>query len=147
MNGSKLVGYSRFRIFGNFVFNTFASIAARRRIFDLGSGLNMYKTNYLANKFYLGFPNNLTFNVYMLYYGIWTKSNYQFFPLTWREEDQISNAKLFRQSQEILFLSIQYLFASEKLFSKQPNMFSLIDYQSEIKFTQSFTENSNEFTP
>jgi glycosyltransferase involved in cell wall biosynthesis len=135
MKNSKLVGYSNFRIFGNFVFNTFVSIITCKRIFDLGSGLNMYKTSYLEDKFYLGFPNNLTFNVYMLYYGIWIKSKYKFFPLTWREEDQISNAKLFRQSQEMFILSMQYLFTKKQLFSKQSNNFSLINYKSEIKFS------------
>jgi hypothetical protein len=145
MKNSKLVGYSNFRIFGNFVFNTFVSIITRNRIFDLGSGLNIYKTNYIVNKFYLGFPNNLTFNVYMLYYGIWINSKYKFFPLTWREEDQISNAKLFKQSQEMFVLSMQYLFAKKQLFSKQLNQFSSINYQSDLlttENTKNFLNNS-----
>jgi glycosyltransferase involved in cell wall biosynthesis len=115
---SKLVNYSAFRIFGNHVFNLLISIVAGKKLSDLGSGLNMYSARYLADMFYLGFPDSLTFNVYMLLYGVHSKSRFRFFPLSWREEDQISNAKFVRQSVEILKLMLQYLFARKTLFQK-----------------------------
>ncbi|GHT44379.1 hypothetical protein FACS189454_01560 [Planctomycetales bacterium] len=139
MNGSKLVGYSRFRIFGNYVFNIFVSLISRRKLYDLGAGLNMYKTTYLKNQFYLYFPNNLAFNVYILYYGLWVKSVFKFFPLLWREDDQVSNAKLFKQSREICVLSLQFLFAPQRLFSAKRNEFSAINYQSDEQFTNQGT--------
>lgn len=41
MKGSKLIGYSRFRTFGNLVFNILFSIVLGQIIYDLGAGLNL----------------------------------------------------------------------------------------------------------
>ena len=70
MPGSRREGYSWFRTFGNHVFNLFFSLCARRRLHDLGSGLNCYKTSYLRDRFYLKFPNTLTFNNSMVLAGV-----------------------------------------------------------------------------
>ncbi len=130
--GSRLVNYSAFRIFGNHVFNTFMSLVSGRRIQDLGAGLNIYSCDYLMNRFYLYFPNDLSYNVFLLLYGIYSKSRFEFFPLSWREEDQISNAKLFKQSRTMLKLAGQYLTARKKLFSGTPNQWSEIDYGFDV---------------
>lgn len=45
MKGSKLQGYSKFRILGNKLYNTIFSIATRKKLYDLGSGLNMDDIN------------------------------------------------------------------------------------------------------
>lgn len=116
--GSRLIGYSTFRTFGNVVFNALISLATRHKIYDMGAGLNLYRSSFLRNKFYLNFPDDLTFNVYMLYYSIWKQSPLHFFPLTWREDDQISNAKIFRQAWHILQLTQQYVFYPNKLFNE-----------------------------
>lgn len=126
--GSKLVNYSKFRIFGNHVFNAFMTVMLFRRITDLGSGLNMYSTEYLKSGFYKYFINSLTFNVYMLIYGVYSKSDFAFFPLTWREEDQISNAKFFKQAKEIFKIAFKYRFAPKKTFSGKENEYSRINY-------------------
>ena len=118
--GSQLTNYSRFRIFGNRVFNFIVSVVCGKRITDLGSGLNLYSAAYLKSEFYRSFPDTLTFNVYLLLYGLHSGSRFKFFPLTWREEDQVSNAKFFRQSLEILRLLFHYLFFREKLFAPMP---------------------------
>lgn len=113
---SKLVNYSAFRIFGNKVFNIFMSICLGQKITDLGSGLNMYNVKYLESKFYMAFIDNLTFNVYMLIYGVYSKSYFSFFSLTWREDDQISNAKFFKQAKEIFQITIKYVFNKRNAF-------------------------------
>lgn len=128
---SKLVNYSSFRIFGNHVFNTFMSVVLGHRITDLGSGLNMYKVEYLKSKFYMPFINSLTFNVYLLIYGVYSKSDFAFFPLTWKEEDQISNAKFFKQSREILKVALRYFFNRKKAFAEVENEYSKICYSYE----------------
>ena len=132
---STLINYSKFRILGNHVFNIFNSVLVGRRLTDLGSGLNMYKTSYLKNRFYLPFQNNLVFNVYMLLYGVFIKSRFNFFPLTWREEDQVSNAKLIQQTQEISGLIFKYFLNRNKLFSGIENEFSRIVYESDVIFS------------
>ena len=128
---SRLINYSKFRILGNHCFNILLSILLRKHISDLGSGLNMYCTEYIRSRFYLNFPNNLTFNVYMLIYGVYCNSSFYFFPLTWKEEDQISNAKVFSQSMEILELVCKYILCHKKVFNTVPNEYSKIDYTYE----------------
>lgn len=128
---SKLVNYSAFRIFGNRMFNIFMTIMLGRKITDLGSGLNMYSREYLKNGFYRYFINTLTFNVYMLIYGVYSKSNFAFFALTWREEDQVSNAKFFKQSREILKIVFRYKFNKKKTFSLEENEYSSKEYLSD----------------
>ena len=51
--GAVLDGYSRFRTFGNRVYNLLFSLVVRQWIYDLGSGLNMYAVPILKNHFYL----------------------------------------------------------------------------------------------
>lgn len=131
---SQLVNYSKFRIFGNHVFNKLISICVGSRITDMGSGLNLYSKEFLKGQQYMYFPNNLTFNVYLLLYSIYIKSNIQFFPLTWREEDQVSNAKLFAQSKEILELTARYLINPEKLFTFEENKYSQMDYSYRVLY-------------
>ena len=116
--GARLVGYSWFRTFGNHVFNALVGLVAGHRVHDLGAGLNMYRTSFLRERFYLNFPNNLTFNVFMLYYSFWKRSPTAFFPLTWREDDQVSNARIFRQAWIILGLTWRYLVGARALFAR-----------------------------
>jgi dolichol-phosphate mannosyltransferase len=116
MPGSQLQGYSAFRTFGNHVFNTLFSIAARRRLFDLGSGLNLYRVEKLKSADIFGFANNLTFNYYMILATVFWKWNIQFFPITWREDDQISNVKLTRQSIQVLGILASYLLRKRHFF-------------------------------
>jgi glycosyltransferase involved in cell wall biosynthesis len=131
---SMLVNYSKFRIFGNHILNMVISTIVKRKINDMGSGLNIYNTNYLKIQFFMHFPNNLTFNVYLLFYGIYSKSAFDFFPITWREEDQTSNAKLISQSLEIIRLTLRYIFFRKKLFAPLKNDALLSNYEYIVLF-------------
>lgn len=102
MNGSKLRGYSRFRTFGNVVYNLLFSIVVRKRILDLGSGLNMYHVDMLKDKYYEKFPDNLMFNYCMIMAADYYKHNIAFFPISWREDDQVSNVKMMNQAIRVL---------------------------------------------
>lgn len=108
--GSSLIGYSTFRIFGNKVFNILFSIGAKKRIYDLGAGLNMYKVQTLKSNYYHKFMDNLTFNCYMLLYEVYAKQNIVFIPISWREDDQVSNVKMASQAKTTLGLLGQYIF-------------------------------------
>lgn len=111
---SSLVGYSRFRIFGNWVFNTIFSISSGKIVKDLGSGLNIYKVTAISDERIFGFSNDLTFNCYMILFSISQKQNINFFPITWREDDQISNVKLFSQAKKTLRIALGYLVKGTK---------------------------------
>lgn len=102
MRGSRLCGYSLFRTFGNIVYNFLFSAVVRNRIFDLGSGLNLYSVKMLENHFYEKFPDKLTFNYCMVLASHYYRHKLMFFPISWREEDQVSNVKMASQALSVL---------------------------------------------
>lgn len=108
MRNSKLEGYSKFRTFGNRVYNLLFSIVVGKRIYDLGSGLNMYSVKMLENKFYHKFPDRLTFNYCMVLASHYYKHQIKFFPISWREDDQVSNVKLANQAMNVLKMLFKY---------------------------------------
>ena len=99
---SKLIGYSKFRTMGNLIFNIIFSISTGKKIYDLGAGLNLYSTKMLKSRYYEKFPDNLTFNCYMLFALSSYGQSYKFIPITWKEEDQVSNVKMSRQAWQTL---------------------------------------------
>lgn len=129
--GSKLVGYSKFRIFGNRVFNIIFSIGLWKKISDLGSGLNMYHVSMLKDKFYDKYPDNLTFNCYMLLAAKQYKHNIQFFPITWREEDQVSNVKMLSQATNTLKLILKYTIHKDKFLKQEHREKTYKEYKAE----------------
>lgn len=110
MRGARLQNYSRFRTFGNEVFNWIFSIAAGKRLYDLGSGLNLYSVQALGRIPYHRYANDLTFNYYMILGTVAAGWRIEFFPISWREDDQISNVKLFKQARKTLRLVASFFF-------------------------------------
>lgn len=117
MRGAFINGYSRFRIFGNIIFNLIYSICLRSVVFDLGSGLNIYRVSKLRGEQYLRFPDGLTFNCVMLCSNIINQDKVNFVPISWREDDQVSNVRLIRQSIHTLKIAIGALFYRSKFLS------------------------------
>jgi glycosyltransferase involved in cell wall biosynthesis len=107
--GSRLIGYSLLRTLGNRVYNLLFSLGAGRRIYDLGSGLNLYRLEALRPFYYKTFPDDLTFNYVMLLGSYHAGQRVTFFPISWREEDQVSNVRLFRQAFKVLGLLGSYV--------------------------------------
>ncbi len=132
---STLIGYSKLRIWGNRLVNLMCSIISHKNVTDTGSGLNLYKVSALRSKFFLNLPNDLTFNVYLLMFMIWRDFSIIFFPLVWREEDQVSNAKVFRQGIIISKLFLNYFISPRIVFSPYPNRFSLLKYEAKTIFS------------
>lgn len=90
---STLIGYDTKRIVGNKVLNTIYSLLTLRRCEDLGSGLNLFALSDLDKSKYLQFADKLTFNYELLLDLIRRKRNFAYVPITWREEDQVTNAR------------------------------------------------------
>ena len=126
--GAKLEGYAAFRTFGNHVFNFLFSLAAGRRLHDLGSGLNLYRVSRLMGANFHGFANNLTFNYYLILASVNWGWKIRFFPITWREDDQISNVKIVRQSLQILRILTRYIFNSKSFFERNFSGRAVDDY-------------------
>ena len=126
MKNSVLKGYSKFRIFGNIIYNNIFSFILNKKVYDLGSGLNMYDVNMLKNKYYKKFPDNLVFNYCMILATDFYNQNVKFFPISWREEDQVSNVKMLSQSTQVLSLLLKYRLNKRK-FMKEDHRINKID--------------------
>ena len=96
-----------------------AFIILRKRIYDLGSGLNCYKIEILKNNYYYKFSDDLTFNCYMLLATNCYRQNIKFFPISWKEEDQISNVKIISQALNTLLLIVSYFFLRSKYLNSE----------------------------
>lgn len=119
MKDSKLLGYSKFRTFGNRVYNIIFSVATGKKIYDLGSGLNMYSEKMLEDKYYMKFPDNLMFNYCMILASNYYKQDIKFLPISWREEDQKSNVKMVSQAFIVLGMVFKYLINKQKFIKKE----------------------------
>lgn len=91
--GSRLIGYDWKRIAGNKVLNLVFSIVTLHHLTDLGSGLNMFALEDLDKQRYLNFADKLTFNYELILDLVRRKVHFAYVPITWREEDQVSNAR------------------------------------------------------
>lgn len=103
--GSVLQGYDWKRIFGNRALNTLYSALTFKKCSDLGSGLNLFALADLDQKTYLEFADKLTFNFELLLDLITRKVNFAYVPITWREDDQVSNARNFNIAK-IAFMNL-----------------------------------------
>jgi glycosyltransferase involved in cell wall biosynthesis len=77
------VRYNRVRLLGNLILNFLYSVRFRTRVYDLGSGLNIYKVSSLPS--FENLPNDLSFNCHLLASQIRTEVKLQWLPITWRE--------------------------------------------------------------
>ena len=134
MQESKIIGYSKFRTFGNRVYNSIFSMFLRKKIYDLGSGLNCYKVDTLKNNYYHKFPDSLLFNYCMVIASSYYNQNIKFFPISWREEDQISNVKMMNQALKVLKYLFFYVFNKKEIVDKDFRDKKIKDYTAkEIK--------------
>lgn len=128
---SRLQGYSHFRTFGNHVYNGLFSLALGRRIYDLGSGLNLYRVSMLTSGFYKKFPDNLTFNYCMILGLDYFRQKALFFPISWREEDQVSNVKMASQAFKVLRMLLQYVMNKQEFMKQEHRETIHEEYQAQ----------------
>lgn len=132
--GAELEGYSAFRTFGNRVYNILFSIVVRKRIYDLGSGLNMYSVNMLKDKFYLKYKDNLMFNYCMILGSSYKKHKMEFFPIRWSEDDQVSNVKMVNQAITVLKLLFSYMVNKTRFVEEEHRDNPAFTYEAEVVF-------------
>jgi len=131
MPGSKLTGYSKLRTFGNLVFNAIFSVLLRRPVYDLGSGLNMYRVAALRGLWWMRFPDTLLFSDHMLLAHDCYRHRVKFFPIHWREDDQMSNAKLLDISKVLLALIFKYRFRGRNYLESELRSKIVEQYESD----------------
>ena len=127
-SNSTLIGYSMFRKMGNRLLNLYCIICTGKKIDDLIAGLNIFRVSKLDMDEILTYPNNLTFDVHILLRAINQKQSINFFPITWTEEDQVSNAKVIKQALIILGLFTKYFFTKEKALHFAKSEISYLNY-------------------
>ncbi|MBQ9246756.1 glycosyltransferase family 2 protein [bacterium] len=135
MKGSKLVNYSPVRILGNICFNILFSICLLKILYDLGGGLNIYSVKMLKNKYWEKFPDALTFNYIMTMALDFYKQKYKFFPLTWKEEGQVSNVKVTSQAFDLLSKLFKYLASKERFIKSELRTNIIESYESETVYS------------
>ncbi|CUH79473.1 glycosyltransferase family 2 protein [Tropicibacter naphthalenivorans] len=117
MKGSRLEGYSTLRTAANEVFNLIFSFISGRRLYDLGSGLNLFRVSAFDGDWHLKYADDLTFNYYLILGVVRRGCRLRFFPLTWREDDQVSNAKLSRMGIQLLRIILFRMYRPKAFFA------------------------------
>lgn len=135
MKGSQLQGYSKFRTFGNRVYDLLFSIGCGYMVYDLGSGLNMYKTEILKDKFYFKYKDNLVFNYCMVMGSAYYKHKVKFFPIIWREDDQVSNVKMVNQAITVLKLLGSFVLNKKKFVETELRDRVVENYTAQVVYT------------
>jgi len=127
MRGASLQVYSPVRTLGNHAYNVLFSLAGRRRLHDLGSGLNVFRLSAFAGGAHLRFADDLTFNYHLSLWLAHERRPLRFFPITWREEDQRSNVKLVQQGLTTLGLVRDFV--------RDPHGFFAADHSAHAAYT------------
>jgi glycosyltransferase involved in cell wall biosynthesis len=138
--GSKLQGYSAFRTFGNIVYNVLFSIGVGKKIYDLGSGLNMYAVDILKDKFYLKYKDNLMFNYCMILGSAYYGHKMFFFPIRWSEDDQVSNVKMMNQAVIVLKLLASYIVNKKKFIEGEHRDNPTFLYEADVVYANTRVE-------
>lgn len=126
MFSSRLRGYNKLRIFGNVGLNAIYTVLSGRMTKDLGSGINLFRTKALAKLPFQGFADGFTFNMDLLLSYFRHGIPVRFHPITWSEEDQVSNARTFKVGWIALKTVLRWRFAaqSEKALPAAPRRYS-----------------------
>jgi dolichol-phosphate mannosyltransferase len=132
MKGATLQGYSLLRTYANIAFNLIFSAVARHRFYDLGSGLNLFRRAIFEDGFHLKYADNLTFNYFLIFGLADTGKRFAFFPINWREDDQVSNAKLFSQGLTMLRMLGQRIRSKESFLNAEHRAFVRESYPTRI---------------
>lgn len=111
---SKLVGYQKKRILGNLILNVLYTFLSFRKVVDLGSGLNLYCVKDLEKISYHKLTNHFTFNSELMLNMFTHNMVVKFLPITWKEEDQQSNARNFIVAWEMIKTIFRWKFSETK---------------------------------
>lgn len=110
MKGSAIQGYSLHRIMANLAFNGIFSAMSGKALWDLGSGLNAYRRPFVERRLWEGCADDLTFNYHLILRTAMVPDiDIAFVPISWREDDQVSNAKLWSHGTTMLRIVRDFL--------------------------------------
>lgn len=134
--GSRLIGYSTFRIFGNHVFNTLFTLGTGRHVADLGSGLNIVGSAVFNDPAVLGYADDLRFNIFLLLGLFDARRKVMFFPISWREDDQVSNVKMTSQALRTLSILVDHTLRRKTFKQMDARTVKHDSYDFDVVFTK-----------
>jgi len=134
MKGSMLYGYSPLRICGNHILNLWFSIVTGQHMKDLGSGLNFFKVSTLKSRFFYKYPDKMFFNGVIVLSIAYYNRRVLFFPISWREDDQVSNVKLFNIGMDLLKMTFSYLLRRKSYMTGDMREIRIDNYTYEIVY-------------
>ena len=120
--GAKRRGYAIERVLGNSVLNLIFTLVTRRQISDLGSGLNGFRLKTYEDRHFNRFSNQFNFNVDLLLDLVSKNMKFIFVPITWREIDQVSNARNVRVALSMMRSLFQWKFAQPRAHSEEQSL-------------------------
>lgn len=127
---STLENYSKFRTLGNKIFNIVFGLVLKKRILDLGSGINIYKLRAFQEKDFLKFPDNLTFDYCGIMSHCFRQRKFRFVPITWREDDQVSNVKMASQAIQSMKLLLRFALNRKRFLENEKMECKVTSYKS-----------------
>ena len=106
---SMVTGFKRNSRYGNKFINLIYSIFLKHRIYEIGSGLNVYKVQSLPLSEIPYWPDHIAFDIKLLFHFTSPRYLSKFLPIIWKESDQVSNAKNIQVSLKILMMLLEEL--------------------------------------
>ena len=92
----------------------------------------MYKVSILRDKFYMRYKDNLIFNYCMVMGSAFYRHKVCFFPIIWREDDQISNVKMVNQAVTVLKLLGEFMLNKQKFVETEHRDKIIENYSAQI---------------
>ncbi len=132
MKGSRLQGYSKVRIWGNYGFNLLFSAVVHKWVYDLGSGLNLYKVETLRSGYFMKYPDTLYFNDCMILASCYYEQKMLFYPISWREEDQVSNNRIMKFACSLLKMLWKYVYDRKAFMESDMRKEQIAEYKADI---------------
>ncbi len=108
MKESQLNNYSKIREIGNRLINRVFSLLTGKKIFEIGSGLNIYKVKSFSLEEIESYPDHIAFDVNLLLNAVKQKKDFSFFPIKWSEDDQVSNANNIIVGLQVLWILFKW---------------------------------------
>lgn len=137
MGASRLVGYSYIKTIGNKFFNKIFTLMTGKDIPELGSGLIAYKVSSFRLDWINRLPDDTSFVYVILLYMVDMRHRINFFPISWREQDQVSNVRLINQTFETFSYIINYTFFRKLFMKKDFRKNKKIAYECKLIFSRS----------
>jgi len=96
----------------------------------------MYKVSALQSRYYIRYPDKLFFNGVMLLGSVYAKHKMTFFPINWKEDDQVSNAKLFNIGIELLNMTLNFIFRRKAYMQSDMRQKTIEKYTYQVIYDQ-----------